>query len=430
MINDKLPATALDWRLKGMPADCEEIAIDAIAGADWHVLREDLMLPVAVLRESALRHNSQWMRLFTQLSGARIAPHGKTTMSPQLFALQMEDGAWGLTAATVGHVRVYRKHGIGTILLANQLIGRQNIAYIASELRRDPDFDFYCLIDSAAAIDLLEAGFDADPPGRKVQVLIELGMAGGRTGFRDDAEAIAAARRIAASKHLCLRGIEAFEGIFQGAAPETRDPLVASLLDRIVMLANACGDEDLFKGKPILSAGGSSLFDRAAEVFGSASAHRSFDVILRSGCYLVHDSHFYKELVEELIRRSPVAASLGEGLRPALEIWAYVQSVPESTRLVAGLGKRDVGEDVARPTVLGWARPGASAEVMPIPDGHAVVRLDDQHAYLDIPADSPLRPGDMVAFGISHPCTTFDKWQALYLVDDDLKVTGAIRTFF
>jgi D-serine dehydratase len=427
---DKLPATALDWRQKGIPADCEEIAIDAIADAGWDVLGEDLMLPVAVLRESAIRHNSQWMRLFTQLSGARIAPHGKTTMSPQLFALQMEDGAWGVTAATVGHVRVYRKHGIGTILLANQLIGRQNIAYIASEMRSDPAFEFYCLVDSMASMELLEAGFDADPPGRKVQVLIELGMAGGRTGFRDDADALAVARRIAASSHLNLRGIEAFEGIVQGAEPEFRDSMVAALLDRIVALANACSDEGLFKGKPILSAGGSSLFDRVAEVFGRASAERSFDVILRSGCYLVHDSHFYKDLIDAMIQRSPVAASLGEGLRPALEIWAYVHSVPESTRLIAGLGKRDVGEDVARPTVIGWARPGPSAEMLPIPDGHVVVRLDDQHAYIDIPADSPLRPGDMVAFGISHPCTTFDKWQALYLVDDALKVTGAIRTFF
>jgi D-serine dehydratase len=427
---DKLPATALDWRQKGIPADCEEIEIDAIAAAGWDVLGEDLMLPVAVLRDSAIRHNSQWMRLFTQLSGVRIAPHGKTTMSPQLFALQMEDGAWGVTAATVGHVRVYRKHGIGTILLANQLIGRQNIAYIASELRRDPAFEFYCLVDSMASVDLLEAGFDADPPGRKVQILIELGMAGGRTGFRDDAEALAVARRVAASKHLSLRGIEAFEGIVQGAEPELRDSMVAALLDRIVALANACADEGLFRGKPILSAGGSSLFDRVAEVFGRASTERSFDIILRSGCYLVHDSHFYKDLIDGMIRRSPVAASLGEGLRPALEIWAYVHSVPESTRLIAGLGKRDVGEDVARPTVIGWARPGPSAEMLPIPEGHIVARLDDQHAYIDIPADSPLRPGDMIAFGISHPCTTFDKWQALYLVDDALKVTGAIRTFF
>ncbi|MFT3967864.1 MAG: amino acid deaminase, partial [Sphingobium sp.] len=158
----------LDWRNKGLPADCETIALDAIAGQGWNILREDLALPAAVLRESALRHNSAWMREFTRLSGVKIAPHGKTTMSPELFRMQLEDGAWGLTAATVGHLRVYRKCGIGRIFFANQLIGRQNIAYVAAELRRDPDFDFYCLIDSAAAIDLLEAGLAEHAPGRPV----------------------------------------------------------------------------------------------------------------------------------------------------------------------------------------------------------------------------------------------------------------------
>jgi len=429
MIDKPRPA-ALDWRLKGMPADCDEIAADALGAAGWEVLREDLMLPAAVLRESALRHNGDWMRKFTQLSGVRIAPHGKTTMSPDLFAMQMEDGAWGLTAATIGHVRTYRKHGIGTILLANQLVGRQNIAYIAAELRRDPAFEFYCLVDSAASVDLLEAGFAADPPGRPVQILIELGYPGGRTGFRDNGEALAVARRVAASPHLALRGVEAFEGVVQGAEASVRDPQVQTLLDRVVELADACSDAHLFRGKPIITAGGSSLFDRVAQVFGGAAVSRPYDVILRSGCYLVHDSHFYKQLVDELVRRSPVAASLGEGLRPALEVWAYVHSHPEPTRMVAGLGKRDVADDVAPPTPIGWSRPGPDAAMRPLPEGHRVVRLDDQHAYLDVPADTPLRPGDMVAFGVSHPCTTFDKWQAIYLVDDALKVTGAIRTFF
>jgi D-serine dehydratase len=58
------------------------------------------------------------------------------------------------------------------------------------------------------------------------------------------------------------------------------------------------------------------------------------------------------------------------------------------------------------------------------------VRLDDQHAYLDVPPESPLQVGDLIAFGISHPCTTFDRWRALYLVDDALTVTGAVHTFF
>ena len=280
------------------------------------------------------------------------------------------------------------------------------------------------------AIDLLEAGLAAAPPGRRLQVLIELGLPGGRTGFRDDAEALAAARRIAASPYICLRGIEAFEGIIQGLAAAERDAKVDDLLQRIVRLGEQCHDTGLFAGEPILSAGGSSLFDRVAKTFGAARETRPFLVLLRSGCYLVHDSHFYKQLIDQLEVRSPIAASLGEGLRPALEVWAYVHSRPEPTRVIAGLGKRDIGEDVARPTPLAWARPGPDVTPRPLSETHRASRLDDQHAYLDVPADSPLEPGDLISFGISHPCTTFDKWKLLYIVDDQLHVIGSVRTYF
>jgi len=424
-----LPPESLDWRIKGLPAAWRGDA-ETLTGAGLSVLGEDLMLPAAVLRRSALEHNSRWMKRFTELTGTLIAPHGKTTMSPELFAMQMADGAWGITAANACHVRAYRAFGIDKIFMANQLVGRENIAYVAAELRDDPDFDFYCLVDSMQAIDLLEAGLAATPPGRRLQVLVELGFPGGRTGFRDDAEALAAAERIAASPHVCLRGIEAFEGIVQGLEAAERDAKVNALLQRIVRLAEHCYDTGLFSGEPILSAGGSSLFDHVARTFSEARKGRPFLVLLRSGCYLVHDSHFYQQLIDQLEARSPIAASLGEGLRPALEVWAYVHSRPEPTRVIAGLGKRDIGEDVARPTPLAWARPGPNAAPLPLGDTHRVVRLDDQHAYLDVPADSPLQPGDMISLGISHPCTTFDKWRLLYIVDDALIVTGSVRTYF
>lgn len=424
-----LPPESLDWRIKGLPAAWRGDAA-TLTGAGLSVLGEDLMLPAAVLRRSALEHNSRWMKRFTELTGTLIAPHGKTTMSPELFAMQMADGAWGITAANACHVRAYRAFGIDKIFMANQLVGRENIAYVAAELRDDSDFDFYCLVDSMQAIDLLEAGLAATPPGRRLQVLVELGFPGGRTGFRDDAEALAAAERIAASPHVCLRGIEAFEGIVQGLEAAERDAKVDALLQRIVRLAEHCYDTGLFSGEPILSAGGSSLFDHVARTFGEASKGRPFLVLLRSGCYLVHDSHFYQQLIDQLEARSPIAASLGEGLRPALEVWAYVHSRPEPTRVIAGLGKRDIGEDVARPTPLAWARPGPNPAPLPLGDTHRVVRLDDQHAYIDVPADSPLQPGDMISLGISHPCTTFDKWKLLYIVDDALIVTGSVRTYF
>lgn len=425
---DKRSAPAfMDWRSKGLPAASGPVSRGTIAGLGWQLTREDLMLPVAVLRQSALSHNSDWMRRFTALTGVSIAPHGKTTMSRELFALQMADGAWGMTAATVGHVRIYRDFGIQRILLANQLIGRQGIAYVARELERDPGFDFYCLVDSLSGVELLETALVRCGLSRPMQVLLELGYSGGRAGLRDDGEALGLARRIAASPLLSLRGVEGFEGIIQGQDGD--ELLVTRLLDRILELARQLDREALFDGTPILSAGGSSFFDLVAERLTGSRRSAGFEVVLRSGCYLVHDSHFYQTMIERLVARSPAAASLGAGLKAALEVWAYVHSRPEPTRLIAGLGKRDTSDDVAPPTPIAWCRPDGSDIVRPLAD-HVTVRLDDQHAYLDVPADSPLRQGDMIAFGISHPCTTFDKWRTLFVVDDELRVIDFVETNF
>jgi len=430
------PASAtderLDWRFKAWPAGAEPLAIEDVGGQGWSLLNEDVLLPAAVLDEAAMRHNSDWMRRFTALAGVGIAPHGKTTMSPDLFRVQLADGAWGFTAATVAQLRIYRQHGIRRVIFANQLIGRQSIEYVVAELLADPDFDFYCLIDSMAAIERLEAGIAPrlTGTGRALQVLLELGMAGGRTGVRDDTEALRIAERIARSPLLRLRGVEAFEGISQGsgAAGEAE---MRSVLARMTEVADQCRHRGLFTGRPILTAGGSSFFDVVAAMLNPGKSGEPFEVILRSGCYLVHDSSFYARLVDRLIARSPEAASLGSGLRSALEVWAYVHSRPEPTRIIAGLGKRDTSADVAHPVPLRWFRPGGSmAAPQPIEGESRVVRLDDQHAYLDVPADSPLQVGDMVAFGIAHPCTTFDRWPVLYLVDEALTITGAIRTFF
>lgn len=414
----------LDWRSKGLPAAAGDVARTDLAALGWSITRDDMMLPVAVLRQSALRHNADWMRRFTGLTGVRLAPHGKTTMSPELFALQIDSGAWGITAATVGHVRIYRSFGIERILLANQLIGRQAITYVLDELDRDPGFDFYCLVDSLHGVDILERAIAARRSGSRLQLLIELGYANGRSGIRDDDEALALAHRIARSPCLSLRGIESFEGIVQGRDGDIA--AVGRLLGRMGALATRVAAEGLFEGRPILSAGGSAFFDLVADGFHNDGW---CDVILRSGCYLVHDSGFYGEMIERLLQRSPAAAALGEGLRPALEIWAHVNSRPEATRVIAGLGKRDVGNDVAEPVALGWCRPDDSETVHALA-GHRIVRLDDQHAYLDVPADSPLRPGDMVSFGISHPCTTFDKWRTIFIVDDALTIVDAIETNF
>ncbi|MEO8448356.1 MAG: amino acid deaminase [Gemmatimonadota bacterium] len=421
----------LDARLKGIPGGTTPFAIDAIGEQRWNLLREDLPLPAAILRESALDHNSAWMQRFVAMSGAVLCPHGKTTMSPDLFKRQLGDGAWGITLSNASQLQVARTFGIRRVLLANQLVGRQAIRYVLDELAKDPEFDFYCLVDSVDGVDMLARAARERSIGRPLQVLLEGGFAGGRTGCRNLADGLAVGRAVkAAAPYLALRGIEGFEGILGFRDPSTSEPAVHSLLEFLSLLAAGCAREDLFgEGPVILTAGGSTFYDMVMEQFRSALLPREAHVVVRSGCYLTHDSHSFKDSFARLLERSAGARSLGEGLRPALEVWSYVQSQPEANRAFLTMGKRDCSYDMGLPMPFKWFRPGLHKEPVEL-HGHTISMLNDQHAYLDLPAGSPLKVGDMVASGISHPCTTFDKWRLLLVVNDEYDVVSAVRTFF
>lgn len=420
----------LDHRTKGIPGGTAAFPLREIAAKSWNVLREEMTLPVALLKDAALAHNGAWMRRFLDASGAAIAPHGKTTMSPQLFARQLADGAWAMTLATIQQVQVARDFGVNRIVLANQLVGRQAIRYVVAELRCDPGFDFYCLVDSVANVAALAAASREAGLDRPIQLLLEGGYPGGRTGCRDLAAALDVARAVKeAGPVLALRGVEGFEGLFHGATAAETAGQVARFLDFLVAIAVAASREDLLApGRLILSAGGSAFYDLVAKRFREAGIDREIMVLTRSGCYLTHDSVLYREAFADLVARSPELGTLGPGLQPALEVWAYVQSRPETGKVLLTMGKRDVSYDEL-PVPLCWCRPG-DAHPQAIGDGHVVIGLNDQHCHMNVPAASPLRVGDMVGFGVSHPCLTFDKWPVLYVVDDDYTVIDAVRTFF
>ena len=425
------PEADLDLREKGMPALPARLPPSATGALDWRVLREDLPLPVAVLKESALRHNSAWMKAFLKAGQAQIAPHGKTTMSPALFDLQLEDGAWGVTLSTPHQLQVARSFGYSRIFLANQLVGRAGIEYVVTELRDHADFEFYCLVDSIANAEAIAQAARRLGLRRPVKVLVELGYSGGRTGCRSVEEGLALATFVAQSGSLALSGVEGFEGLLRAANPEQTTRLVIDFLDHLIALARRCSQERLFAGETvILSAGGSSFYDLVVAKLSAAGLDRPTMILLRAGCYITHDSVMYARAFAALGERHPALAERGGGLRAALELWAYVQSRPEPTKAILGFGKRDASYDDP-PVALTWFRPGGGMPAPePVSPGHEVVRLNDQHCHLTLPENSPWAVGDMVSFGISHPCLTFDKWRVLHIVDDDYRVTSSIRTYF
>lgn len=429
---ESLEASRIDDSFKGVPAGVTPFELGRIRQFEWNVLAEDLPLPLAVIKTSALEHNRSWMRRFLKATGAQLYPHGKTTMSPQLFALQLEDGAEGITLATVHQMAVARRFGADRILLANQLIAPSAVDYVARELQKDEDFELLCVVDSVASVELLASASRRFGLNRPIEVLLEVGAPGGRCGVRDMSAARAVAQAVAQTGgSLRLRGVEGFEGIISGGSIEETEHAIRAYLTFLCNVATTCCNEGWIVPQTLLlSAGGSAFFDLVVDASEQYGFQSPPEVILRSGCYLTHDSGCYRQLHERLRSRCERAEGLGEGLRSALEVWAHVQSRPEPTRAVLTMGRRDCSYDIHLPLLTQWFRPGEHELPEPIPAGHRIEALNDQHALVEIPPDSPLRVGDMVASGISHPCTTFDKWQLIHLVDDDYNVTDAIRTFF
>lgn len=418
-----MEAPRLDWTCKGLPPAAEGCTGADLGALGLDLLAGDLMMPAAVIREAALASNIAAMQAFADRIGAHLCPHGKTSMSPELFRMQIEAGAWGMTAATAHHVRIYRRLGIGRILLASQLAARADVDWVLDELERDPAFDFYCLADSAEAVDLLADAAERRRLRRPLQLLVETGFPEGRAGARGLGEALAVARRIAASPRLALRGIETFEGIRQTRADARLEAL--EMLDLAVAAAEAMVREDLAGDGPLLfSAGGSAFLDLCAERLPREISGRRVEKVIRPGCYVTHDHGLYERLTHPGGARPHGLPKL----EPALEVWGAVLSLPEPGLGIVGLGKRDVSSDLELPQPILMHRPGGAGPPR-CAEGLSTRALWDQHASLSCPAGA-LAVGDLVGFGISHPCATFDRWRALLTVDADYRVTGAVTTIF
>lgn len=404
-------------------------ALPALAGTRpaANLLQGDIALPCAVLRHSALQTNRRVMTEFLHGTGVQLCPHAKTTMSPQLVRMQMEDGAWGITVATVQQLRVMVHFGLRRVILANQLVGRAEVAEVGALLARHHDLQLHVLVDSLDGVRHLDTLLQL-PAGQRLRVLLEVGAQGARTGVRSHQTGLEVARAVRHSQRLVLAGVEAYEGVLPGRDDAEVEAAVDALYQRVSALARACEEAGFFGDGPVvLTGGGSAFVDLALRGVAAVGLQRPCVRLVRSGCYLTHDVGWLARHVARLRERSPRGEHYAP--QPALEVWAHVQSRPEPELAFATLGKRDISHDIDLPVPTAWFRPGTHHAPVPLA-GCAVFGLNDQHAYLRVPAQAPLQVGDLVCFGVSHPCTTFDKWRLVHIVDDGYTVVDTLQTYF
>ncbi|HBN89530.1 amino acid deaminase [Rheinheimera aquimaris] len=387
-----------------------------------NLLQQDICLPAAVLKQSAVEHNLQWMQRFANSCGVSLAPHGKTSMTPWLFQQQLASGAWGITVATAYQAQVAAQAGAQQIILANQLVGRANMALVAAVVGRG--CNIYVCVDSHANASALSAFFAAEK--LTLPVLIELGVPGGRCGCRTNQQATELAQHIATLPGLSLAGIEFYEGVIKSDDTE-RD--VRQFVQRAAALAKALTRQQLLKyQQPLISGAGSVWYDIVATELNKATLPDTMRIVLRPGCYISHDKGIYEQAQQQLMSRSHLACRLGDSLSSALELAAYVQSLPEPGLAVLGFGKRDAAFDAGLPQAIAIYRDGKLLSDKP--EGCETIKVMDQHAFWRYSGTIQPHIGDIVLLSTSHPCLTFDKWRSLWLVDDHYNLLQSVDTFF
>jgi D-serine deaminase-like pyridoxal phosphate-dependent protein len=260
-------------------------------------------------------------------------------------------------------------------------------------------------VDSPAGVDVLASALGG---GGKVRVLVEMGYRGGRSGCRSVDTAEQVARAAAAVPGVEVAGVAGFEGLL---------PTVADVETFLATMAQAAARIAPLCPYPVLlSAGGSSYFDVVVDLLGPVAREHGGRLVLRSGAVITHDHGTYAAT-------TPFTRVPGS-LAAALEVWAQVLSAPEPGLAILGAGKRDLPYDMGQPVPLA-ARDldGVLRDL----NGSTVERLNDQHAYL---VGGEVRPGELVRLGISHPCTAFDKWRVIPVVDEQYRVIDALETYF
>lgn len=431
----------VDHRFKGLPMDAAGLTVGALADQRRNLFTDGFSTPVLALSAEALEYNLSALETYTRRHGLAFAPHGKTSMAPQLFAQQLARGAWGITVANPAQARVARAFGVPTVFLANELVDAPALRWLAAELDADPGFRLVCYVDSVRGVELMDRALRSAGASRPVEVVVELGAGdGARTGARTEADCAKVADAVASTSTLRLVGVAGYEGEVPGASPER----VTAWMRRLTALARRFDADGRFAGvaEIVVSAGGSAWFDAVAEVLEDPRELPELSApvcrLLRSGAYVSHDDGHYRELTP--FNRVPDEG----GLRAAFVLWAQVVSRPEPGQAFLNAGKRDAAHDLRLP-VAKLVRPagasgsasgeagnanGSGVGAARTASGIVVSKLSDQHAWLQVDADTELAVGDWVGLGMSHPCTIFDRWQLIPLVTADGTVVDYVRTFF
>ncbi|RWX81626.1 amino acid deaminase [Neorhizobium lilium] len=426
-------ALLLDDRIRGFPAGHPPLPLADIAARGWKPYDGEMSLPLISLDRAAFAANTDLMMRYVKAHNIEIAPHAKTPMSTDLAKSLVAAGAWGTTVADIRQASVMLKAGLKRLILANEIGGPAAARRLAALLARHPEAEISIFVDSPELVAALASAWKGRTDLPVLGLLVETGAARAGARSKAAAEAILDAVLAVETETFGLAGIASYEGAAATTDPAETATRIANLMQLTADFYAAVRARVGVERKLLVTAGGSVFFDMVVKALkpildGDANAQ----LVLRSGAIFFHDHGVYERGLSGLDARhgleiAGVVESASKGFKPALRLWAEVLSRPEPGTAICGMGLRDVAMDQGLPRPLALYREGRSLRSI---GAVTVTRLNDQHAFVDLAGDEAVRIGDVIEFGISHPCTCLDRYAVLYGLDAGDVVTAAFATSF
>jgi D-serine dehydratase len=423
----------LDDRIRGFPAGHAPVPLDGIGREGWKPFDGRMSLPLISLDEAAFSVNIEAMMAYVRSHGCEIAPHAKTPMSPALAQRLLDAGAWATTVADTRQASVMLKAGMTRMILANEIGGLAAARRLAALLAGYPEAEVHVFVDSVNLAEALATAWRERDDLPRLGLLPELGAA--RAGSRSVRTALDIANHILSREtdSFRLSGLGAYEGAAATADPVETRSRIDGLLHKTVELHRTLRQRVGAERDLLVTVGGSVYFDLVVGSLGPVVADDPHaKLVLRSGAIFFHDHGVYERGLSSLDARGgfeidgtvmPAASTF----KPALRVWAEVLSRPEPGLAICGMGLRDVAMDQGLPRPLAIYREGS--RISDLADA-TVTKLNDQHAFVELGDNREIRIGDVVEFGISHPCTCLDRHGVLYGLDPEHRVVAAYPAHF
>jgi D-serine deaminase-like pyridoxal phosphate-dependent protein len=340
-------------------------------------MREDEVdTPALLIDLDAFEYNLDRMAGLLAPTGARLRAHAKTHKSAVIAQLQMARGAVGQCVQKVAEAETLAWGGVPDILVSNEIVGASKLARLAALARIAK---IAVCADHAAQVAAIETA--ASDAGVRLPVLVEIDVGAGRCGVAPGPEAVALAKRIAASRHLIFGGLQAYHGSAQHKRiPAERHSLIAHAVESTRRTVEQLRQQGL--DCPIVGGGGTGTFalEAASGVYTE----------IQAGSYIFMDVDYGRNLDEA---GAPVAT-----FRNALFVLATVMSVPQRHIAVLDAGHKAVAVDSGLPLV--WQRPDIR-----------YISASDEHGVLECaPETSAPKLGEKLRLVPGHCDPTVDRY--------------------